>query len=93
MRRKISWTDGRTDGRKDRQKDGWTDRQTEVKQYTPPPSGSGVIKSLFESLELTPKAVSKYLNKVRTGHQFVGSELRNAGITIIILEPFSDNCF
>jgi hypothetical protein len=31
MRRKISWTDGRTD------------RRTEVKHYTPPPSGSGGI--------------------------------------------------
>jgi hypothetical protein len=49
-------------------------------------------KSLFESLELTPKAVSKYFNKVRTGHKFVGPELGNAGITII-LEPFSDNWF
>jgi hypothetical protein len=29
-------------------------------------------KSLFESLDLTPKAVSKYFNKVRTGHKFVG---------------------
>jgi hypothetical protein len=47
-------------------------------------------KSLFESLDLTPKAVSKYFNKVRTGHKFDGSELGNAGITIIP-EPFSDN--
>jgi hypothetical protein len=36
----------------------------------------------FESLDLTPKAVSKYFNKVRTGHKFVGPELGNAGITI-----------
>jgi hypothetical protein len=49
-------------------------------------------KSLFESLDLTPKAVSKYFNKVRTGHKFVGHELGNAGITIIP-EPFSDNWF
>lgn len=49
-------------------------------------------KSLFESLDLTPKAVSKYFNKVRTGHKFVGPELGNAGITIIP-EPFSDNWF
>ena len=48
-------------------------------------------KSLFESLDLTPKAVSKYFNKVRTGHKFVGPELGNAGITIT--EPFSDNWF
>ena len=44
-------------------------------------------KSLFESLDLTPKAVSKYFNKVRTGHKFDGSELANAGITISP-EPF-----
>ena len=49
-------------------------------------------KSLFESLDLTPKAVSKYFNKVRTRHKFVGPELGNAGITIIP-EPFSDNWF
>ena len=48
-------------------------------------------KSLFESLDLIPKAVSKYFNKVRTGHKFVGPELGNAGITIT--EPFSDNWF
>jgi hypothetical protein len=30
-------------------------------------------KSLFESLNLVPKAVSKYFNKVRTGHKFVGN--------------------
>ena len=47
-------------------------------------------KSLFESLDLTPNAVSKYLNKVRTGHEFVGPILGNAGITFIP-EPFSDN--
>jgi hypothetical protein len=35
---KISWTDGRTDGRKDER----TNRRTEVKQYNPPPRGSGV---------------------------------------------------
>ena len=40
-------------------------------------------KNLFESLDL---------NKVRTGHTFVGPELGNAGITITP-EPFSDNCF
>jgi hypothetical protein len=28
-------------------------------------------KSLFESLDLTPKAVSKYFNKVRTGHNLL----------------------
>jgi hypothetical protein len=49
-------------------------------------------KSLLESLDLTPKAVSKYFNKVRTGHTFVGPELVNAGITITP-EPFPDNCF
>jgi hypothetical protein len=48
--------------------------------------------SLFESLDLTPKAVSKYFNKIRTGYKFVGPELDNAGITIIS-EPFSDNWF
>jgi hypothetical protein len=31
-------------------------------------------KSLFESLDLTPKTVSKYFNKVRTGHKFVGPD-------------------
>ena len=36
--------------------------------------------------------MSKYFNKVRTGHKFVGHELGNAGITIIP-EPFSDNWF
>ena len=49
-------------------------------------------KSLFKSLDLTPKAVSKYFNKVRTGHKFVGPELGNAGLTIT-REPFSDNWF
>ena len=49
-------------------------------------------KSLFKSLDLTPKAVSKYFNKVRTGHKFVGPELDNAGITITP-EPSSDNWF
>ena len=49
-------------------------------------------KSLFESLDLTPKAVSKYFNNVRTGHKFVGPKLGNAGITIIP-EPFSDSWF
>ena len=49
-------------------------------------------KSLFESLDLTPQAVSKYFNKVRTGHKFVGPELGNVGITITP-EPFSDNWF
>ena len=39
-------------------------------------------KSLLESLDLTPKAVSKYFNKIRTGHTFVGPELVNAGITL-----------
>jgi hypothetical protein len=38
-------------------------------------------KSLFESLDLTPKAVSKYFNKIRTRYKFVGPELDNAGIT------------
>ena len=28
-------------------------------------------KSLFESLDLTPKDVSKYFNKVRTGHNLL----------------------
>jgi hypothetical protein len=49
-------------------------------------------KSLFESLDLTPKAVSKYFNKMRTGYKFVGPELDNAGITITP-EPSSDNWF
>ena len=48
--------------------------------------------SLFESLDLTLKDVSKSFNKIRTGHKFVGSELGNAGMTIT-LKPFSDNCF
>jgi hypothetical protein len=39
MRRKISWTDGRTD----RRKDGRMEARTEVKQYTPLPlRGAGV---------------------------------------------------
>ena len=49
-------------------------------------------KSLFESLDLTPKAVSKYFFQVRTGHTSFGPELGNAGITIIP-ETFSDNWF
>jgi hypothetical protein len=50
-------------------------------------------KSLFESLDLTPIAVSKYFNnKVRTRHKFVGPEMGNAEITITP-EPFSDNWF
>jgi hypothetical protein len=49
-------------------------------------------KNLLESLDLTLKAVSKYFNKVRTGHKFVGPELGNAGITITP-EPFSDSWF
>ena len=47
-------------------------------------------KNMFESLDLTPQAVSKYFNNVRTGHRFVGPELGNVGIAIIP-EPFSDN--
>jgi hypothetical protein len=41
MRRKISWTDGRTEGWKDGRTDGQTDRGKTV--YPPPPSGSGGI--------------------------------------------------
>ena len=42
MRRKISWTDGRTEGR------------TEVKQYTPLP-GSGGITTIYKTLHIKPK--------------------------------------
>jgi hypothetical protein len=41
MRRKISWTDGRTE----EWKDGRTDRRTGVKQYTPSPFGERGYKN------------------------------------------------
>ena len=43
MRRKISWTDGRTEGRKNGRMEGGKDRRTEIKLYTPSPSGNGGI--------------------------------------------------
>jgi hypothetical protein len=39
-----------------------------VKSFCPCLIGT---KSMFESLDLTPKAVSKYFNKVRTGHNLL----------------------
>ena len=57
MRRKISWTDGRTDRGKT--------------QYTPPPSGSGGITTgfVFEEILIARKI---HINELLTGYKGKG---------------------
>ena len=66
MRRKISWTDERTDG----QKDGWTDRQTDRGKtvYPPLPSGSGGIINCKLDTNLYLIGEGNTVNPVYKGH-------------------------
>jgi hypothetical protein len=83
MRRKISWSDGRTEGWKDGRTEGRTDGQTDRGKtvYTPPGSGSIIRFGLIR-----PGIDLKFFSKRRKAKQYTTvNRQHNVFIIVVII--------